>query len=80
VQPFSGLSPTGLMSTFLFVSVFGTLQPGGPGSRIYFPQEQGSPVIPAGIGLGRTNPLLFFDAARIAWESTRQTPFLLFSL
>jgi hypothetical protein len=26
-------------------------QPGGPGSCIYFPQEQGSPVIPPGIGL-----------------------------
>jgi hypothetical protein len=26
-------------------------QPGGPGSRIYVPQEQGSPVIPPGTGL-----------------------------
>jgi hypothetical protein len=25
-------------------------QPGGPGPRIYIPQEQGSPVIPQGIG------------------------------
>jgi hypothetical protein len=25
-------------------------QPGGPSSCIYFPQEQGSPVIPEGIG------------------------------
>jgi hypothetical protein len=25
-------------------------QPGGPGSRIYIPQEQGSPVIPPGTG------------------------------
>jgi hypothetical protein len=25
-------------------------QPGGPGSYIYFPQEQSSPVIPPGIG------------------------------
>jgi hypothetical protein len=25
-------------------------QPGGPGSCIYFPQEQGSPVIPSSIG------------------------------
>jgi hypothetical protein len=25
-------------------------QPGGPGSCIYFPQEQGSPVLPPGIG------------------------------
>jgi hypothetical protein len=26
-------------------------QPGGPGSSIYFPQEQGSPVIPQTLGL-----------------------------
>jgi hypothetical protein len=26
-------------------------QPGGPGSRIYIPQEQGGPVIPPGSGL-----------------------------
>jgi hypothetical protein len=26
------------------------LQPGGPGPRIYFPQEQGGPVIPPGTG------------------------------
>jgi hypothetical protein len=25
-------------------------QPGGPGSRIYIPQEQGGPVIPPGTG------------------------------
>jgi hypothetical protein len=30
----------------------GLPQPGGPGSRIYIPQEQGGPVIPAGTGLG----------------------------
>jgi hypothetical protein len=29
---------------------FGLPQTGGPGSRIYFPQEQVSPVIPPGIG------------------------------
>jgi hypothetical protein len=29
-------------------------QPGGPGSCIYFPQEQGSPVILPGIGYGIT--------------------------
>jgi hypothetical protein len=29
-------------------------QPGGPGSRIYIPQEQGSPVIPTGTGLCRS--------------------------
>jgi hypothetical protein len=26
-------------------------QPGGPGPRIYIPQEQGGPVIPPGTGL-----------------------------
>jgi hypothetical protein len=26
------------------------LQPGGPGSRIYIPQEQGGPFIPTGSG------------------------------
>jgi hypothetical protein len=26
-------------------------RPGGPGSRIYIPQEQGGPVIPPGTGL-----------------------------
>jgi hypothetical protein len=34
-----------LLSQFLRL-----LQPGGPGPRIYIPQEQGGPVIPLGIG------------------------------
>jgi hypothetical protein len=35
-----------------FLSLFLRLpQPGEPGSCIYFPQEQGSPIIPSGIGL-----------------------------
>jgi hypothetical protein len=39
-------------------------QTGGPGSCIYFPQEQGSPVIPPGIGLARStksNSKLYHD-------------------
>jgi hypothetical protein len=35
-----------LLSLFLRL-----LQPRGPGSCIYIPQEQGSPIIPSGIGL-----------------------------
>jgi hypothetical protein len=34
-------------------------QPGGPGSRIYIPQEQGDPVIPPGTG--------FVNNGRVAW-------------
>jgi hypothetical protein len=34
---------------YFIVSDFLTPQPGGPGSCIYFPQEQGSPVIPPGV-------------------------------
>jgi hypothetical protein len=32
-------------------------QPGGPGSRIYIPQEQGVPVIPPGTGFPFLSPL-----------------------
>jgi hypothetical protein len=41
-----GISDRILLSQFLRLP-----QPGGPSSRIYFPQEQGSPVTPTGIGL-----------------------------
>jgi hypothetical protein len=44
-QPFPGLSPMGLMSIF-YLLYFWNPQPGGPGSCIYFPQEQGSPITP----------------------------------
>jgi hypothetical protein len=46
-QSFSDLSPNEhiLLSPFLRLP-----QPGGPGSCIYFPQEQGSQVIPPSIG------------------------------
>jgi hypothetical protein len=41
-----GTNEPSLLSLFLRLP-----QPGGPGSCIYFPQEQGSPVIPPRIGL-----------------------------
>jgi hypothetical protein len=49
-QPFSDLSPTALMS-IVSCFYFWDPQPGRPGSCIYFPQEQGSPIIPLGIRL-----------------------------
>jgi hypothetical protein len=49
-QPFSDLSPTGLMSIFYCLYFWDSPKPEGPGSCIYFPQEQDSPVIPPGIG------------------------------
>jgi hypothetical protein len=49
-QSFSGLSPTGFMTTFYSLR-FETPQPGGPGPYIYIPQEQGGLVIPPGTGL-----------------------------
>jgi hypothetical protein len=38
-------------------------QPGGPGSRIYIPQEQGGPVIPPGTGFPFLSPLTTRRAA-----------------
>jgi hypothetical protein len=35
----------------IFLSHLSLLQPGGPGSRIYIPQDQGGPVIPPGTRL-----------------------------
>jgi hypothetical protein len=49
VKSFFGLSPTRLNS-YLTVSDSRLLQPGGPGPRIYIPQEQGGPVTPPGTG------------------------------
>jgi hypothetical protein len=49
-QSFLGLSPTGFMNIFFYFYFWDSPQPGGPGSCIYFPQEQGSPVIPPRIG------------------------------
>jgi hypothetical protein len=48
-QSFSGPSPAGLV-TIYYCFRFQTSQPGGPGFRIYIPQEQGGPVIPPGTG------------------------------
>jgi hypothetical protein len=46
-------------------------QPGGPGSRIYIPQEQGGPVIPPGIG-----PLLrhLLRLAGLRWRYSNPPP------
>jgi hypothetical protein len=48
-QSHLGRSPAELTAIFL-LSHLRLPQPGGPGSRIYIPQEQGSPVIPPGTG------------------------------
>jgi hypothetical protein len=48
-QSFSGPSPVGLMARFYCLR-FETPQPGGPGPRIYIPQEQGGSVIPPSTG------------------------------
>jgi hypothetical protein len=37
--------------TIFYCLRFKTTQPGGPGPRIYIPQEQDDPVIPPGTGL-----------------------------
>jgi hypothetical protein len=36
---------------YFFVSASRLLQPGGPGLRVYIPQEQGGPVITPGTGI-----------------------------
>jgi hypothetical protein len=44
---------------------FETPQPRGPGSRIYFPHEEGGLVIPPGIGCqGRTTVPVIFSTSR----------------
>jgi hypothetical protein len=60
-QSFSGQDHIWL---FQFVRVS---QPGGPGPRIYVPQGQGGPVIPAGAGL----PLRF---AGLSWRYSNPPP------
>jgi hypothetical protein len=46
-------------------------QPGGPGSRIYIPQEQGAPVIPPGIGF----PLLrLLRISGLRWRYSNPPP------
>jgi hypothetical protein len=56
MQNFSGLSPTWLVSIFYWLP-----QLGMPGSCIYFPQEQSSPVIPPGSEFVLLNFILFHD-------------------
>jgi hypothetical protein len=59
------------------------LQPGGPGSRIYIPQEQGDPVIPLGAGfpLCRVCPLPYpvpviqYSLMTKVTDATEQTSF-----
>jgi hypothetical protein len=45
-QTFASLSSTGLMSISHCLYFWDSPKPGGPGSRIYFPQEQDSRVTP----------------------------------
>jgi hypothetical protein len=48
----------------------GLPQPGGPGPRIYIPQEQGGPVIPPGTGLLINRvPMCIFLLLPLAWYS-----------
>jgi hypothetical protein len=42
--------PHGTQEHILLSLFLRPLQPGGPGSSIYFPKEQGTPVVPLGIG------------------------------
>jgi hypothetical protein len=46
-------------------------QPGGPGSRIYIPQEQGSPVIPPGTGFPFCRP---YDLRGLRWKYSNPPP------
>jgi hypothetical protein len=54
-QPLSGLSPEGTHEHILLSLFWRLPQPGGSGSCIYFPQDEGSPVMAPGI---RLTPLL----------------------
>jgi hypothetical protein len=47
-----------------FLSHLRLPQPGGPGSRIYIPQEQGGPVKPPGTGIPLHRPLRFAGIRR----------------
>jgi hypothetical protein len=46
-------------------------QPGGPGPRIYIPQEQGGPVIPPGTGFPFHRLLRL---ARVRWRNSNPVP------
>jgi hypothetical protein len=45
-------------------------QPGGPGPRIYIPQEQGDPVIPPGTGF----PFRYLQLAVLRWRYSNPPP------
>jgi hypothetical protein len=46
-------------------------QPGGPGPRIYIPQEQGDPVIPPGTGF----PFVAsYDSQGLRWKYSNPPP------
>jgi hypothetical protein len=64
-QPFSDLSPTRLISIVYCVYFWDSPNlEGQVHVFIYFPQEQGSPIIPAGIGLLRIR----MPAAVLIWD------------
>jgi hypothetical protein len=63
-QPFSDLSPTGLISIVYCVYILWLPQSGGPSSCICFLQEQGSPVITQGIEL--LNCLIDFPSCNLS--------------
>jgi hypothetical protein len=48
-QSFLGPRPAGLLTIFYCLR-FETPKPGGPGPRIYIPQEQGGPITPQALG------------------------------
>jgi hypothetical protein len=58
------------MTTFYCLR-FVTSQPGGPGPRIYIPQEQGGPVIPTGTGFPFRRLLRL---ARLRWRYSIPPP------
>jgi hypothetical protein len=41
-------------------------QPGGPGPRIYIPQEQGGPVIPPGTGFAQSQSHIATDGRSVS--------------
>jgi hypothetical protein len=59
-QSLLGRSPAEL-TVHILLSHLRLLQPGGPGPRIYIPQEKGGPVIPPGTGLKRRGKGGFSD-------------------
>jgi hypothetical protein len=69
-QSFSGPSHAVLMTTFYCLR-FETHEPGGPGLRIYIPQEQGEPVIPPGTGFPFRRLLLL---AGLRWRYSNPPP------